>query len=877
MFSRRESMRRRHSERDAQLAAGWSRPRRAYTSSVLKLASASLVLCCACAEERRLGAPPPSAPSGLRSWAEAERLAGESLRTLSHEEKARLVRGVGWSGNWRLKPGFYTGNIEGIPEKGIPWLRMEDSADGYRENRFEGIGTAIVWPSPLAAASTWDEALVEAQAAAIGREFRGKHANVILGPAVNVHRVARGGRNWELLSGEDPYLGARLARSYIQGVQSEGVMAVVKHFAFNEQETHRQWVNSEVDDRTAWELYYPPFEAAVDAGAAAFMCSYNKVNGTYACSNSELLKRDLKEKIGFRGFVMSDWGATHSTGLTQGNDMEQPGISGFFSFGAIQHLDGPLDDAARRILAATFHLGLDRSLGCSPPACIAHQNANTVTPASVLLARNVATSAVTLLKNEGSPAILPLDPARIKRIAVLGRAADAKPVTWWKTDPADPGLPVGDYYSGGGSGHLQAQPDAQTTLDAIRARAANGTNITVLTAQTTFDHSSVASLGEVDAYIVVAGATAEEGVDRKSLSLADDADKLISSLPKGKPIVVLLMLPGAILMPWRGEVAAIASLFFAGQETGAAWASILFGDASPAGKLPIMMPASEADVIEPSMGRSVRYEERAFTSYRNPNFKAAFPFGHGLSYTTFKFRLFEAMPLPSWSRALTSQPSIKTPSSTGPAMAHASLVVVNTGSRPGQEVAQVYAHFPKAPPGTPRLRLVGFRKTKLLKPMEQEVVRFDFYPRDFAMYAVLDGWRIEDSVILSLGTSSADLVPQEELNPHSGTIVLPPKPSSATKQKLLVKDLMMKVEDVPGIKPMTPLVPPSEANTWILWLLQPLLLALVIGCAILATREGNGDGEAHREELLLEEAEEMEEWEGASQTRGLFPAFPAPL
>ncbi|CAE8615516.1 unnamed protein product, partial [Polarella glacialis] len=192
-------------------------------------------------------------------------------------------------------------------------------------------------------------------------------------------------------------------------------------------------------------------------------------------------------------------------------------------------------------------------------------------------------------------------------------------------------------------------------------------------------------------------------------------------------------------------------------------------------------------------------------------------------------------------------------------------------------VAQVYAHFPKAPPGTPRLRLVGFRKTKLLKPMEQEVVRFDFYPRDFAMYAVLDGWRIEDSVILSLGTSSADLVPQEELNPHSGTIVLPPKPSSATKQKLLVKDLMMKVEDVPGIKPMTPLVPPSEANTWILWLLQPLLLALVIGCAILATREGNGDGEAHREELLLEEAEEMEEWEGASQTRGLFPAFPAPL
>ncbi|CAE8710978.1 unnamed protein product [Polarella glacialis] len=161
-----------------------------------------------------------------------------------------------------------------------------------------------------------------------------------------------------------------------------------------------------------------------------------------------------------------------------------------------------------------------------------------------------------------------------------------------------------------------------------------------------------------------------------------------------------------------------------------------------------------------------------------------------------------------------------------------------------------------------------------LDSLRQEVVRFDFYPRDFAMYAVLGA---QDSVILSLGTSSADLVPQEELNPHSGTIVLPPKPSSATKQKLLVKDLMMKVEDVPGIKPMTPLVPPSEANTWILWLLQPLLLALVIGCAILATREGNGDGEAHREELLLEEAEEMEDWEGASQTRGLFPAFPAPL
>merc|ERR1719203_2730716 len=218
---------------------------------------------------------------------------------MTDSERYTLITGLGF-----LEVGAWVGATGAIPRLGVPALKMQDASSGFRPMGAGEFGTVTSWPSLLCMAASWDEALTEKTAAAIAREFKGKGANVLLGPGVNVHRTPWGGRNWEYVSGEDPYLGSRLAPAYIKGVQNQGVMAVVKHYAFNEQETNRNAMNAVVDEKTAWELYYPPFQAAVEAGASAFMCSYNRINGTFACENPDTLLHDLKMRMGFSGFVM---------------------------------------------------------------------------------------------------------------------------------------------------------------------------------------------------------------------------------------------------------------------------------------------------------------------------------------------------------------------------------------------------------------------------------------------------------------------------------------------------------------------------------------------------------------------------------------------
>ena len=255
------------------------------------------------------------------TWDEAHSIAADKLKLLNQSEKASLLLGVGWNtsaaiikqyGFPQLEKWHYVGNIPPILHAGIPPINMQDAAGGFRTYWSELVGTVTCWPSLLSMAATFDTAMMDSFATALGQEFAAKGANTILGPSINVHRVARNGRNFEYLSGEDPFLGARLAERYVRGVQSQGVMSVMKHFVFNSQETHRNSESSVVDDKTAWELYYPPFQAAVDAGIAGVMCSYNKVNGSFACANGNRLHRDLKTRMGFRGFVQSDWGAAHS-------------------------------------------------------------------------------------------------------------------------------------------------------------------------------------------------------------------------------------------------------------------------------------------------------------------------------------------------------------------------------------------------------------------------------------------------------------------------------------------------------------------------------------------------------------------------------------
>eukprot|EP00446_Apocalathium_sp_SHHI-4_P077200 CAMPEP_0177566436 /NCGR_PEP_ID=MMETSP0369-20130122/74675_1 /TAXON_ID=447022 ORGANISM="Scrippsiella hangoei-like, Strain SHHI-4" /NCGR_SAMPLE_ID=MMETSP0369 /ASSEMBLY_ACC=CAM_ASM_000364 /LENGTH=418 /DNA_ID=CAMNT_0019053845 /DNA_START=34 /DNA_END=1287 /DNA_ORIENTATION=- len=399
---------------------------------------------------------------------------------MTWEEKARLVVGLGYSWDfYSVRPGFYAGQVQDVPRLGVPASNSQDAAEGFRTNFQEFVGTVTSWPSGLSAATTWDTDLMLQYAAHIGAEFKAKGANQILGPSVDIARVQQGGRNSESIAGEDPNFAAIMTKQYVVGMQGEGVACVAKHFVMNTQETNRNSQNNIANKRDMWEIHYPPFIAANEVDIAGVMCSYNGVNGEKSCENNALLMGDLKEKMGFKGFVMSDWGATHSTSLRQGLDMDQPGsVDSFFnaqtlSLSADTSL---LDSAVHRTLAATYRLRLHEYPGCVyPTGCTNDLHTDVTNAAHRVLARDVATSAVVLLKNNG---ILPLQAHRVRTIAIVGQAAAARPVRLGVEVPGNQGLPGGDYYSGGGSGHVHAA-SVVMPLDAITRRARDA-NIEVL-------------------------------------------------------------------------------------------------------------------------------------------------------------------------------------------------------------------------------------------------------------------------------------------------------------------------------------------------------------------------------------------------------------
>eukprot|EP00931_Biecheleriopsis_adriatica_P067372 TRINITY_DN41523_c0_g1_i1.p1 TRINITY_DN41523_c0_g1~~TRINITY_DN41523_c0_g1_i1.p1 ORF type:complete len:694 (-),score=118.80 TRINITY_DN41523_c0_g1_i1:122-2182(-) len=660
-----------------------------------------------------------AAQPSLRPWPEAEGKASAVLGRMSRLEMQQLMNGV----HDESELGWYVGNTPGIARLAVPALKMQDASQGFRPTTDTEIGTTTCWPSLLAMAATWDDKLLWSYAAAIGREFRGKGANVILGPSVNVHRTAYMGRNFEYLSGEDPYLGARLTAAYIRGVHSEGVMAVAKHFAFNEQETEQDNSSSDVDLRTAWMLYYPPFQAAVDAGAVAFMCSYNLVNGTHACENTRLLQ-DLREGMGFRGFVQSDWGAAHSTSVVAGLDQDMPGSDGYFDSSNLDRLaSSAVEQSAHRILTGIYRLQLDVRPGCSPP-CYAERASNQTSEEHRQLAAEFASSSVVLLKNDG---VLPL--RNLSRIAVVGHAAASMPSKGRQHQA--------DYYSGGGSGHVTPSRVVTPLHGILRGAAAAGVAVEVSASDDL--KNATAAAKTADLVIVIAATTSGEawegGGDRRSLTLDGNADALIWNMTESRQTVVLMQMPGAVLTPWRDAVSAIAGMFLGGEETGSAWANVLFGATEPAGRLPIMLPESEADTIRPGKGPHVAYAEGLFTSYRSRNMKAAFPFGHGLTYTTFEYGALEL--------------------SSCIAAACVKLTVQNVGSRQGQEVVQAYVEFQVS--DFPALMLRGFHKTRLLSPGEAEVVEFALTTRDLSVFDADAGWVLQKSARLHVGASSSDI------------------------------------------------------------------------------------------------------------------------
>jgi len=636
-----------------------------------------------------------------------------------------------------------------MPHLGIPSLKMQDGGAGFHLKFSGGLGTMTCWPSLLALAATWDPALAREYAAALGEEFAGKGANGMLGPSLDVHRVARNGRNFEYLSGEDPYLGARLAEAYVQGLQSRGVFAVVKHWIFNSQETNRENSSSEVDERTAWELYYPPFEAAVDAGASAVMCAYNKVNGRYACENSQQLQDVLRRRMGFQGFVQSDWWATQSLSIKEGLDQEMPGEGTHVYFddldGISRKSPAAVDAAVARILAVIYRMRLGETNECTPPHCMEAMMRNVTSASHSELAARVATESIVMLRNEDAALPLkPRDQGGPGSILVVGDASVARPFDSEAAAQGEDAWAVGDYYSGGGSGHVVARRFV-SPLDGIRSRAQQE-GIRVISSPTNNVSEAVFASKLVDVIIVVVATTSGESKDRENLSLDGEADSLIEALSAvalHRKIIVLMQIPGAVLTPWRQSVHAILAMFLGGQETGLAWGTVLFGDGSPGGRLPVMMPATEADTIQPSLSSLVKYDEGLKTSYRRPSFKNAYPFGHGLSYSKFAYG-------PLRTRACGGGAESQ-------ALACLEARVSNVGASAARTTVQLYATFPKVA-GYKTAILKGFAKTDLLQGGESQVVAFALTRRDLSYFeASVRNWQLVDEVIASIGESSEDL------------------------------------------------------------------------------------------------------------------------
>jgi len=674
---------------------------------------------------------------------------------MTRDEKYQFLRGFGWKNNtWDVMDNYYIGNAAAFdtqytgkgtsPSKyGIPPLNMQDNGQGFRTVTEQIIEQVTGWPVTLAIASSWDEQATYDWAVALGEEFLAKGANVILGPGVNVHRVARGGRNGEYVSGESPYFGARMAKPYVEGVQSKGVLAVAKHFALNSQETHRDTVNSMADERTMQEVYYPPFKACVDAGAASFMCSYNLVNGVHACGNSDLLNRDLKEDMGFKGWVMSDWWALHDFKATEGVDQEMPGT---FSGGSPAYygdsnlntlFDDKIDNMVERMLSPMLKFGLfeahDRV--CSPPNCDDKlYKAVATNEKHQQLAKELAHKAVVLLKNEDN--FLPLDQGK-QKIALLGEGCNAAQDVASQLKAWD----VGSYYNIGGSGRVIASNPETVHMGLSHACEKFG-----CTLQTYFgtdvDEAVAASEG-ADVVIMCSGTSSTEGKDRESLSV-DHEDFMVQLADKitDKPLVSLTMTPAVVLMPWIDSVTASLNVFLAGTYTGSAFAATLFGENNPAAKLVITIPESEDQTILPCQEVDCPYTEKLKVGYLALlDQKVTFPFGHGLSYTTFGY---------------TSAGSPSTEKCSGEMCI--SAVIKNTGEVEGVEIAQLYLTFPNSAEEPP-MQLRGFVRTKSLAPDASADISFTLTKQDLSIYDVEKrAWVMPSGTYtVSVGASSRDI------------------------------------------------------------------------------------------------------------------------
>jgi beta-glucosidase len=712
---------------------------------------------------------------------------------MTRTEKLGVVEGMtqswGTPGDFDLVDGYYVGEVNSISRLGVPAMTFNDAQSGFRTWSPDHVGTATSWPCMASLSSTWNADLAMKMGAAIGKEFRDKGANGLLGPGVDIVRVASAGRNGESLSGEDGFLGAPLAGAYVKGVQSQGVAAVIKHFLGNMQEKNRDFINVVIDDRTLFEVHYPPFEAAIAEGVASIMCSYNRVNSYYACNNKHLLVDHLKGDLNFTGWVMSDWWAIKATGSTaadNGLDQNMPGTLHFFDKNGIS--ETKLDDMAKRILGGMIGVG---AFDWETPACVAPLDAtctqlqmtDTTSSSNTALAREVAAEGAILLKNDGT---LPLTGP--KKIKLVGSACDAVSMTgneaWFQ----------GDYYTTGGSSRVIAPATTVTTIKE-GLEAVSGVTI-------------VSSEAEADVVVGCGAVTSGEFGDRSTLKV-DQHDELMG-ISTTKPLVILTIATGPILTDFSASANALVHVFQSGQETGNAFADVLFGAVNPSGKLPVTFPKTETDtnLIAPCQNTDCPQDEKLVIGWKRFIGKpTAYPFGHGLSYT-------------SWTFAMDKAPMQDT--ATGSVVF--TVKATNAGSVAGKTVAQVYVTLPDYSSwDEPQYLLKAYKKTPVVQPGASAMLKFTLTGKALSIYQPCtntDGYvdevakkaykcnaagnwmQLTGAYTIKVGTSSTDFKLSSSLN-IVGNVVAPPAPPAFPLGS-----------GPPPSPPMPTPPPPSPAGPW---------------------------------------------------------------
>lgn len=688
-----------------------------------------------------LGAAAPvasAADASARPWADPAKTSAQRtellLKAMTQEEKLLLVFGYA-SGDQLAQvdasviPGVNTkdviatvipgsaGYIPGVARLGIPAQHQADASIGVRNPYLER--TSL--PSSLATAASWDPHVSEAGGKMIGLEARLSGFNVMLAGGVNLAREPQNGRNFEY-TGEDPLLAAEMGAGLIRGVQANHIISTVKHYLINAQETGRNIVSAQISESALRMSDALAFELAIEKSSpGSVMCSYNRINDVYACQNDKWQNQVLKRDWGYKGYVMSDWGAVHSTVQDANGGLDQQ--SGF-PFDKMPYFAKPLkealedgsvpkarlDDMARRILWAMFDKGVvDHPLKPGPIDYAAHAK----------VSQSAAEQSLVLLKNEG--AALPLSPtAATKRVAIIGSYADKAVLAGGGSavvtpigGNAVPGLGPGGWLtqvwqpSSPMKALQQLMPATQFAFDA-------GTSV---------DAASKAAAA-ADVAIVFVHQWTAESLDAPSLSLDGNQDAVVSAVAKANPnTVVVVESGGAVLMPWHKDVKAILAAFYPGAAGGEAIARILTGAVNPSGRLPITFPASTDQLVRPQIGGksdgplfTVRYTEGAAVGYKwfdLHGHKPLYAFGHGLSYTSFELGGLKAQQAGS---QVTVEFSVK-----------------NAGNRDGASVGQVYVRAPQNARWEAPRRLVGFDKLKL-KPGETGTSALKIDPRLLATF-----------------------------------------------------------------------------------------------------------------------------------------------